>query len=44
MTKMFLALFLTFGIAATAAAHHNSNNDNAGGNMNQNSGHLELVF
>ena len=44
MKKVFLAALLTFGLVTTASAHHNSNSDNAGGNINDNSGHLELVF
>jgi len=44
MKSLLLTLFLTVGVAATASAHHNANSDNAGGNINDNSGHLELVF
>ena len=44
MKTLLLTLFLTLGVIGTASAHHNSNSDSAGGNINDNSGHLELVF
>ena len=44
MKKFTISLLLAFGITSSAFAHHNSNSDSAGGNMNDNSGHIELVF
>ena len=44
MKKLMIAALLTIGLTSNAFAHHNSNSDNAGGNINDGSGHLELVF
>lgn len=44
MKNVFLAALLALGLTSNAFAHHNANSDSAGGNMNDNSGHLQLVL
>lgn len=44
MTRLTVILLLTIGLASSAMAHHPSPSDNAGGNMSDTSGHLDLVF
>jgi hypothetical protein len=44
MKKITAILLLTLGLASSASAHHNSPSDNAGGNMSDTSGHLDLFI
>ena len=44
MKKTLFALFLTFGVAATASAHHFSANPDAGVNIPETSAHLTMEF
>ncbi len=44
MKRLTSILLLAAALASNLSAHHNSPSDNAGGNMSDNSGHLNLVF
>ncbi|WP_281168941.1 hypothetical protein [Thiomicrorhabdus chilensis] len=44
MKKIILAALLTFGITATASAHHFSANPDAGSNIPDQSAHLTMEF
>jgi len=44
MKKLTTVLLLAIALASSVSAHHNSPSDNAGGNMSDGSGHLNLVF
>mgnify|MGYP007007912031 CR=1 FL=1 len=44
MKRLTAILLLTIGLASSAMAHHNAGSDNAGGNMSDNSGHLNLFI
>ena len=42
MKKLTAILLLTIGLASSAMAHHPSPSDNAGGNINEGSGHFTI--
>ena len=44
MKRLITILLLAVGLASSVSAHHPSPSDNAGGNMSDTSGHLDLVF
>ncbi len=44
MKRLTAILLLTIGLASSAMAHHNAGSDNAGGNMSDTSGHLDLFL
>ena len=44
MKKIITITLLMGALASSAFAHHNSGSDNAGGEMSDNSGHLNIVL
>ena len=43
MKRLTAILLLTIGLASSAMAHHPSPSDNAGGNINDGSGHFTVL-
>ena len=43
MKKLTTIVLLTIGLASSAMAHHPSPSDNAGGNINDGSGHFTVL-
>jgi len=44
MKRLITILLLAVGLVSSVSAHHPSPSDNAGGNISDTSGHLDLVF